>query len=241
MTREGFDVSCGSSRKTQILVIEDEDTIAEFLKTGLKYEGYGVTVAKDAVTGLDSARESNPDLIILDIMLPDKDGFEVCRRLRRRGTSIPILMLTAKKEISDKVEGLDAGADDYLTKPFSFEELLARIRALLRRSGRAVETTELRVVDIVLNTETREVFKGGKRLTLTPREFSLLELFMRHPRRVFTRETLLNRLWGYDYPGETNIVDVHVSHLRNKLGDKPPRLIRTHYGVGYAFYPEEGD
>ncbi len=240
MTRDGFDTNCGSSSGAHILVIEDEQTIAEFLDTGLKYEGYRVTVAKDGVTGLDYAREIDPDLIVLDIMLPDKDGFEVCSRIRRRGSDVPILMLTAKKEISDKVKGLDVGADDYITKPFSFEELLARIRALLRRSGRAVDSTELRVVDIVLNTETREVYKGSEKISLTPTEFSLLELFMRHPRRVFTRETLLNRIWGYDYAGDTNIVDVHISHLRDKIGDKPPRLIRTHYGVGYAFYPEEG-
>ncbi|RLB05343.1 MAG: DNA-binding response regulator [Deltaproteobacteria bacterium] len=240
MTENGFDTSCGASSGARILVIEDEDTITEFLKTGLKYEGYQVTIAKDGVTGVDCAREMEPDLIILDIMLPDKDGFEVCRRIRRRDSDVPILMLTAKKEISDKVKGLDVGADDYLTKPFSFEELLARIRALLRRSGRAVDSTELRVVDIVLNTETREVYKGGKKVSLTPTEFSLLELFMRHPRRVFTRETLLNRIWGYDYAGDTNIVDVHISHLRDKIGDKPPCLIRTHYGVGYAFYPGEG-
>ncbi len=240
MGKNGFETNCRSLGGALILVIEDEDTITEFLKTGLKYEGYRVTIAKDGVTGLDYVRELDPDLIILDIMLPDKDGFEICKRVRRRGSNIPIIMLTAKKEISDKVKGLDLGADDYITKPFSFEELLARIRALLRRSGRAVESTELRVVDIVLNTETREVYKGGKKISLTPTEFSLLELFIRHPRRVFTRETLLNRIWGYDYTGDTNIVDVHISHLRDKIGDKPPRLIRTHYGVGYAFYPEEG-
>ncbi len=241
MSSDMFHTGCESSGRGRILVIEDEANIAGFLKTGLKYEGYEVIVAKDAVTGLDCARESDPDLIVLDIMLPDMDGFEVCRRLRRKGDNVPILMLTAKKEMSDKVEGLDAGADDYLTKPFSFEELLARIRALLRRSGRGVESTELRVVDIVLNTETREVFRRGNQISLTPKEFSLLELFMRHPRRVFTRETLLNRIWGYDYAGDTNIVDVHISHLRDKINDKPPRLIKTHYGVGYAFYPEKGN
>jgi len=221
-----------------ILVIEDEPTITEFLKTGLAYEGYEVVVAPDGKTGLDRARGREFDLIILDIMLPDIDGFEICRRIRAAGITAPILMLTAKKEISDRVTGLDMGADDYMTKPFSFDELLARMRALLRRAGHKLESSELRTSDIVLNTDTREIFIGGKPVYLTPTEFSLLELFMRHPRRVFTRDTLLNRILGYDYVGETNVIDVHLSHLRDKIGDRPPRLIRTHYGVGYAFYPE---
>ncbi len=222
-----------------ILIIEDEPTITEFLKTGLTYEGYQVLVAENGRDGLDSLKNHDIDLIILDIMLPDIDGFEVCRRIRAKGINIPILMLTAKKEISDRVKGLDLGADDYLTKPFSFDELLARIRALLRRAGCRFESSELRAANIILNTDTREVFVDGKSIYLTPTEFALLELFIRHPRRVFTRETLLNRIWGYDYVGNTNIVDVHVSHLREKIGDKPPRLIRTHYGIGYAFYPED--
>jgi len=228
----------GGSSGPRILVIEDEPTITEFLKTGLAYESYEVIVALDGKTGLDLFREKEFDLIILDIMLPDIDGFEVCRRIRETGIETPILMLTAKKEISDRVTGLDIGADDYMTKPFSFDELLARMRALFRRAGRKLESAELHATDIVLNTDTREVFVRGKRVYLTPTEFSLLELFMRHPRRVFTRNTLLNRVWGYHYIGGTNIVDVHVSHLRDKIGDRPSRLIRTHYGVGYAFYPE---
>ncbi len=222
-----------------ILIIEDEPTIIEFLKTGLSYEGYQTIIAMEGKTGLRLIQEKRPDLIILDIMLPDIDGFEVCRRVRNQEIMTPILMLTAKKEITDRVTGLDLGADDYLTKPFSFQELLARIRALLRRAGHIAENKELCTGDIVLNPETREVFKGNVSISLTPTEFDLLRLFMKHPRRVFTRETLLNRIWGYDYIGDTNIVDVHISHLRDKIGDKPPRLIRTHYGVGYAFYPEE--
>jgi len=222
----------------RILVIEDEPTITEFLKTGLSYEGYEVTVALDGKTGLDFSREKEFDLIILDIMLPDIDGFDVCRRIRETGIETLILMLTAKKEISDRVTGLDIGADDYMTKPFSFDELVARMRALFRRAGRKLDSAELHAADIVLNTDTREVIVRGKRVYLTPTEFSLLELFMRHPHRVFTRNTLLNRVWGYHYIGGTNIVDVHVSHLRDKIGDRPSRLIRTHYGVGYAFHPE---
>lgn len=227
-----------SSTRYRVLVVEDEPTITEFLSTGLGYEGYDVEVATEGQTGLDLAKKQEFDIVLLDIMLPDIDGFEVCRRLRARGYTVPILMLTAKKEITDRVTGLDLGADDYMTKPFSFVELLARIRALLRRTKGKKETTRLRAADIVLDTETREVTMAGKPMHLTPTEFALLELFMEHPHRVFTRETLLNRIWGYHYMGDTNIVDVHVSHLRDKIGDRPPRMIRTHYAIGYAFYPE---
>ncbi len=221
-----------------ILVIEDEPTIVEFLKTGLSYEGYKVIVALNGKSGLELFKKEKIDFIILDIMLPDVDGFEVCRKIRASDTTVPILMLTAKKDVTDKVKGLDLGADDYLTKPFSFEELLARIRALLRRTGRQVDESELKAANIVLRLDTREVFVDNEPVTLTPIEFSLLKLLMQHPRRVFTREALLNQVWGYDYPADTNVVDVHISHLREKIKDKPPRLIRTYYGIGYAFYPE---
>lgn len=225
--------------KIKILVVEDDPLITEFLSTGLRYEGYDVTAKHTGKTGLKALQEHPFDLMILDVMLPDIDGFELCRHIRDYGFDIPVLMLTVRKEISDRVKGLDSGADDYLTKPFSFDELLARIRALLRRSGKVSENKKLRAGDIVLDLETRQVTRGGKKIDLTPTEFGLLELFMRHPHRVFTRETLLNRVLGYDYNGGTNIIDVHISHLRNKLGDKPPRLIRTIYAVGYAFYPED--
>jgi DNA-binding response OmpR family regulator len=223
----------------RILVIEDEPTIIEFLRTGLGYEGYQVAIAPDGRTGFDLATSEHYDLIILDLMLPDMDGFDICRKLRERGDDTPIIMLTARQEIADRVAGLDMGADDYITKPFSFDELVARIRVQLRRHDKIGEQHILHAADITLNTETREVTRGGEPITLTPTEFTLLELFMRHPRRVFTRETLLNRVWGYDYAGDANVVDVHISHLREKLRDKPPRLIQTVYGVGYAFHPED--
>jgi len=226
-------------QKPHILIIEDEPTITELLRTGLNYEGYRVSIAADGKTGFASASQGAFDLIILDVMLPDMDGFTLCQKLRAQGNETPIIMLTAKQEIEDRVMGLDSGADDYVTKPFSFAELLARIRAQLRRSGRRAEPTHLEAAGIVLDTETHEVTKDGTPIHLTPTEFSLLELFMRHPRRVFTRETLLNRIWGYDYIGDTSVVDVHISHLREKLRDRPPRLIRTIYGVGYAFHPKE--
>ena len=232
----------GQSQPTsgpRILVIEDEPTIIEFLRTGLAYEGYRVVVAPDGNTGFNYTSREEFDLIILDIMLPDMDGFDICRKLRARGNDVPIIMLTARQEISDRVTGLDLGADDYVTKPFSFAELLARIRAILRRRGARIEPSVLQAADLVLNTETREVTKSGEPIHLTPTEFALLELFMQHPRRVFTRETLLNRIWGYDFAGDTNVVDVHISHLREKINDKPPRMIQTIYGLGYAFHPED--
>ena len=228
-----------SGNALTVLIVEDEPTTIEFLRTGLTYEGYRVDVASNGKDGLSKALNENCDLIILDVMLPDLDGFEVCRRLRASGCDVPIIMLTARQEIPDRVKGLDSGADDYITKPFSFAELLARIRAILRRLGHSAEPTVLRAADITLNVETHEVTKAGRHVHLTPTEFALLELFMRHPRRVMTRETILNRVWGYDYFGDPGVVDVHVSHLRSKIDDTPPHLIRTVYGLGYAFHPEE--
>jgi len=228
-----------SDEKIRILVIEDEPTITEFLRRGFGYEGYEVAIAENGRTGLQMAEQGDYGVIILDIMLPDMDGFTVCRKLRARGNDTPIIMLTALTELSDRVTGLDSGADDYVTKPFMFEELLARVRVQLRHRGKIPAQTELRAGDLVLNPDTHEVFKGGRPLHLTPTEFKMLHLLMSHPRRVFSKETLLNRVWGYDYVGDTNIVEVHISHLRDKIGDKPPRLIQTVYGVGYAFHPEE--
>ncbi len=221
-----------------ILVIEDEPTIVELLRTGLSYEGYQVSVANSGAAGLEQAASDNFELVILDLMLPDLDGFDVCRRLRARGSKALIIMLTARKDVTDRIAGLDLGADDYITKPFVFGELLARMRAALRRRGRGVEPTTLRVVDVELNLETREVSRANRSIELTPTEFALLELFMRYPRRVFARETLIHRVWGYEYTSDTNFVEVHIGHLRDKLEDKPPRLIRTVYGVGYALRPE---
>ncbi len=229
------------AEKKRILVIEDEPVISEFLRTGLTYEGYDVVLAGKGSEGLEYLRTNDVALLILDLMLPDMDGLDVCKQIRNRGLTLPILMLTARKEVSDRVKGLDTGADDYMTKPFSFDELLARIRALFRRYATAEEDECLKAADICLDPQTREVTHKGKALDLTPTEFALLELFLRHPRKVFTRETLMNRVMGYDYIGEANIIDVHISHLRDKLGDKPPRLIRTVYGVGYAFHPEQGE
>ncbi len=227
--------------KIKILIIEDDLLIVDFLKTGLQYEGYGVTTAGRGKEGLEILKNNIFQLLILDVMLPDTDGFVLCRQLREKGMALPILMLTIRNEVSDRIKGLDSGADDYLTKPFVFDELLARIRALLRRQGKTSVSRELVAGDILLNTETREVLNNGNLIDLTPTEFALLVLFIQHPHRVFTRETLLNRVLGYDYEGSSNIIDVHVNHLRKKLSDGATRLIRTVYGVGYAFYPREND
>jgi len=223
----------GESRVT-ILVVEDEQSVQELLRVGFSYAGYRIEVVDRGRDALKFLHARDVDLVVLDIILPDIDGFEVCRRIREQGLEVPILMLTGMGDVGYRVKGLDLGADDYLTKPFSFDELLARVRALLRRSGKKGEPKVLKAGDLILDVESRLVKKGGKVIRLTPTEFSLLEIFMRHPSRVFTREILLNLVWGQDYVGDTNVVDVHVSHLRSKLGDKPPRLIVTIYGVGYA-------
>ena len=228
----------GAKTIGSILVIEDEPTIIEFLRVGLTYERWTVSVADTGPEGLALAREQAFDLIILDVMLPELDGFEIIRRLRQAGRETPVIMLTARKEIVDRVTGLQLGADDYLTKPFSFDELLARIQAVLRRQGRAPEPTRFAAGDLVLDLDAHETRQGGVLLELTWTEYALLEFFMREPNRAFTRETLLNRVWGYDYAGDTNVVDVHISHLRDKLGDQDRRLIQTIYGVGYAFRPD---
>ncbi len=220
-----------------ILVIEDEQKIADFLRRGLSYEGYQVQTVADGETGLKTARDHMPDLVILDIMLPGLDGFEVARRLRAGG-DIPIIMLTAKDTVPDRVKGLDSGADDYLIKPFAFEELLARVRALLRRHKPA-ESSSIRFADVVLDPSTREVTRGGKRVDLTTKEFDLLHFFMLHPRQVLSREMIYDRVWGYDFGGESNILEVYIRYLRSKLEvDDAARLIQTIRGVGYALREE---
>jgi DNA-binding response OmpR family regulator len=228
------------------LVIDDEEHIIEFIRLGLKYEGFLVESAVDGPSGVAAAQRLNPALIILDVMLPGMSGLEVCRNLRNNPTTqdIPILMLTAKDALSDRVIGLDTGADDYLTKPFDFEELVARIRAILRRQNRsrsdesdaAAHGQLLQFGDLQLNTSTREVLRGERQIDLTATEYNLLHLFMSHPRQVLDRQTILNRVWGYDFLGETNIIEVYVRYLREKIEDSPssPRLIQTVRGVGYV-------
>lgn len=222
----------------RILVIEDEQKIADFLRRGLSYEGYKVEIANDGETGLKAARDNMPDLIILDVMLPGLDGFEVARRLRAGGGQVIILMLTARDAVPERVKGLDSGADDYMIKPFALEELVARIRALLRRNKPA-EATTLKFADVVLDTSTREVIRGGRRVELTTKEFDLLHFFMMHPRQVLPRGLIYDRIWGYDFGGESNILEVYIRYLRSKLeADSEARLIQTVRGVGYALREE---
>ena len=219
--------------RERILIIEDEERILQFLRRGLTYEGYHVEVAEDGNAGLALARETPPDLVVLDWMLPGLDGLEVCKRLRAGG-GVPILMLTAKDSIHDRVEGLDAGADDYLVKPFEFEELLARIRALLRRA-KPEGPEVLNFGDLRLDTGTHQAYRGERPIELTAKEYELLELFLRHPRQVLTREVIYDRVWGYDFGGESNIIEVYVRYLRQKMEETgEPRLIHTVRGVGYV-------
>lgn len=222
-----------------ILVVEDERAIASFLRRGLSYEGYRVTVADNGQQALDAARSDAPDLVVLDVMLPGGiDGIEICRRLRAAGDGFPILMLTARDEVADRVAGLDAGADDYLVKPFAFEELMARVRALLRRQERREEPSdEVRYSfgDLTLDTSTRFAYRGERRIELTTREYELLLLFLRHPNQVLTRDLIMERIWGYDFPGESNVLEVYISNLRRLLEtDGEPRLLQTVRGAGYA-------
>ena len=219
---------------SHILVVEDEAKLAQFIKLELEFEQYRVTVAPDGFTGLSSAREMQPDLILLDWMLPGISGPEICRRLRQTGDKVPIILLTAKDEVSDRVTGLDAGADDYVVKPFSIEELLARIRANLRRDSEE-ESELLQFSDLTLNRSTREVFRAQRLIELTAKEFDLLEYLLSHPRQVLTRDQILERVWGYDFMGDSNIIEVYVRYLRLKLEQlKEPRLIQTVRGVGYV-------
>jgi two-component system, OmpR family, response regulator MprA len=219
--------------RARLLVVDDDEQLLAALRRALAYEGYEVEVAPSGEAGLRAALERPPDLVVLDVLLPGLNGLEVCRRLRAGG-DVPVLMLTARDEVADRVAGLDVGADDYLVKPFAVDELLARVRALLRRRTPAA-TDELRFADLTLNQATRTVQRAGRTLSLTPKEYDLLVLFMQHPRQVLTRELLFQRVWGYDFDRQSNVLDVFVGHLRTKLeAGGEPRLLHTVRGVGYA-------
>ena len=219
----------------KILVVDDERAVRDSLRRALELEGYEIELAADgneALARLESSDE--PDAIILDVLMPGVDGLEVCRRLRSAGSTLPVLMLTARTEVEDRVAGLDAGADDYVTKPFALEELLARTRALLRRTSDAGGEA-LRFADLELDPGTREVRRGDRPIELTRTEFSLLELFMRNPRQVLTRAVIFERVWGYDFGFASNSLDVYIGYLRRKTeAGGEPRLIHTVRGVGYA-------
>lgn len=217
-----------------ILLIEDEVKLARFIQLELDSEGYTVHVAHEGLTGLTLARESPPDLVILDWMMPGMTGLEVCRRLRATGSKVPVILLTAKDEVSDRVAGLDAGADDYVVKPFSIEELLARVRAHLRRT-QSDNPDQVEFNDLSLNRRSREVFYCGRAIDLTAKEFDLLDYLISHPRQVITRDQILEKVWGYDFMGDSNIIEVYIRYLRLKLEEQGnKRLIQTVRGVGYV-------
>ncbi|MEC0582664.1 two-component system response regulator YkoG [Bacillus spizizenii] len=223
--------------KGHILIVEDEEKIARVLQLELEYEGYNVTIKYNGTEGLNAAAEGRYSLVLLDVMLPGLSGLEVLRRLRKTDQQTPVILLTARDSIPDKVTGLDIGANDYVTKPFEIEELLARIRVVLRQNGTKTEDidTFLTYDDLRVNEKTREVRRGDKEVELTPREFDLLVYMLKHPQQVLTREQILNSVWGFDYIGDTNVVDVYIRYIRKKL-DYPyeKQLIHTVRGVGYA-------
>ena len=222
----------------RILVVEDDRKVASFIRKGLSEEGYAVDVAPDGETGLLMGLDRLHDVIVLDVMLPGKPGFQVLRELRQAKVATPVLLLTARDAVEDKVQGLDAGADDYLTKPFAFAELLARVRALLRR-GAAVRAPALQVADLVMDPASRKVTRGGEAISLTNREFALLEYFLRNPGRVLTRTMITEHVWDYSFDAGTNVIDVYVNYLRKKIdAGREPKLIHTVRGVGYVLRAE---
>mgnify|MGYP000858043539 CR=1 FL=1 len=222
----------------RLLVVEDEKKLAGFIKKGLEEEGYAVDVAHDGETGLECGLDRSHDLILLDVQLPRKDGISVLRELRRRNVATPVLLLTVRASIEDKVQGLDSGADDYITKPFAFEELVARVRALLRRSGE-VKHPILQVSDLTLDPARRVVHRGEEKIDLTTKEFALLDYFMRNPGRVLTRTMIAEHVWDYDFDAMTNIVDVYVNYLRKKIDSGGrQKLIHTVRGAGYVMKEE---
>lgn len=221
----------------RILVVDDDRAVRESLRRSLSFNGYTVETASDGMEALDSIKSERPDAVVLDVMMPRLDGLEVCRRLRSTGDDLPILVLTARDSVSERVSGLDAGADDYLPKPFALEELLARLRALLRRAGAdvAADSESMEFSDLRLDPVTRDVSRGERSISLTRTEFALLEMLMANPRRVLTRGRILEEVWGYDFPTSGNALEVYIGYLRRKTeADGEPRLIHTVRGIGYV-------
>lgn len=229
--------------RQHILVIDDDERITSMLRRSLAFEGYEVSTANNGAEGLKSFMQKEPNLVILDVMMPYIDGHEVCRRIRESGSQVPILMLTAKDEVDDRVKGLDLGADDYVVKPFALEELLARVRAMFRRKVERAEQEEsiLTFEDLMLDLDAREAIRAGRRIELTSKEYDLLLLFMQNPKRVLTRDTLMEKIWGYDFSGESNVLEVYIAMLRQKLEEGGlKRIIVTVRGTGYVLKGEVG-
>jgi two-component system OmpR family response regulator len=229
------DAPASGSATARVLVVDDEAAIADLVSTTLRYEGFETSTAGDGRAAIEAVEAFRPDLMVLDVMLPDLDGFEVQRKLIDRGLRVPVLFLTARDATEDKVRGLRVGADDYVTKPFSLEELVARIRAILRRTQGTAEQPRLVLDDLEMDETAHEVFRGGTVIDLTPTEFALLRYFLLNPRRVLSKEQILDHVWHYDFGGDASIVETYVSYLRRKLGE--PRLLHTVRGVGYVLRP----
>jgi len=226
----------------RVLVVDDEINIAELLQMALRYEGWDVTTAHNGRAAITNARAENPDAIVLDWMLPDQDGMEVLRRVREHSPHVPVLFLTARDAVEDRVAGLTAGGDDYVTKPFSLEEVVARLRGLMRRNGARQDQADsvLAVGDLTLDEDSHDVMRGGREIDLTATEFELLRFLMRNPKRVLSKAQILDRVWNYDFGGQANVVELYISYLRKKIevGDEPP-LIHTKRGAGYVIKPAD--
>ncbi|GAB1644871.1 response regulator transcription factor [Krasilnikovia sp. MM14-A1259] len=223
----------------RVLVVDDEPTLAELLSMALRYEGWEVRSSGDGLSAVRTARDFHPDAVVLDMMLPDIDGLEVLRRLRGEAPDVPVLFLTAKDAVEDRITGLTAGGDDYVTKPFSLEEVVARLRGLMRRTGRGALRTESQLVvgDLSLDEDSHEVRRGGDLVTLTATEFELLRYLMRNPRRVLSKSQILDRVWNYDFGGQANVVELYISYLRKKIDAGREPMIHTMRGAGYVLRP----
>jgi two-component system OmpR family response regulator len=225
----------------RVLVVDDEATLTELLSMALRYEGWEVRTAGDGLTAVKTAREFRPDAVVLDIMLPDIDGLEVLRRVHTESPDVPVLFLTAKDAVEDRIAGLTAGGDDYVSKPFSLEEVVARLRALMRRAGRSSVRADAMLVvgDLTLDEDSREVSRAGDPITLTATEFELLRYLMRNPRRVLSKAQILDRVWNYDFGGQSNVVELYISYLRKKIDAGRAPMIHTLRGAGYALRPAD--
>jgi two-component system OmpR family response regulator len=222
-----------------VLVVDDEAVLAEMLSMALRYEGWDITTAGDGAGAIAAARTARPDVVVLDVMLPDMSGLDVLRRLREQSPGLPVLLLTAKDAVEDRIAGLTAGGDDYVTKPFSIEEVVLRLRALLRRTGVTAEDSGAQIVvgDLVLDEDSHEVTRGGEPITLTTTEFELLRFMMRNSKRVLSKAQILDRVWSYDFGGRSNIVELYISYLRKKIDHGRPPMIHTLRGAGYVLKP----
>lgn len=235
--------SAAAAEKVTVLVVDDEQTLADLLASALRYEGWDVSTASTGIQAVNVAQELDPDIVVLDVMLPDFDGLEVMRRIRSRRPTVPVLFLTARDAVEDRVAGLTAGGDDYVTKPFSLEEVVARLRALLRRSGAVSEeeSNRLQVGDLIMDEDSHEVWRDGTPIRLTATEFELLRYLMRNPRRVLSKAQILDRVWSYDFGGQANIVELYISYLRRKIDKGRKPMIHTMRGIGYILKPVEGE